>query len=310
MQTNFDTDKFKDFKFYGLPNVGNTSSFNIRISEKDRTAKQDILTNGTAIKSNGKNLFFAIRIANKYTCDNLTIKPMLVPANYEYNKYIQNEQTDYILNIQQEMLQNDYFVKEEDGWKEVHGYVNKKLNSTDSWSLVNSSENSFKFRLETYLKFSDYNEKCTHFKTGKSYWNTDEEGCYIGTDNRLVISIPKNNNYNVTDLETFKTLLSTIDATLYYYNTTLTKLSCTEEQSAVLDKLNNLDLFKNTNNIITTEDIALLKLKYVVDTKTYIDNQIADMQNQLNTINELLSTTATSSILLDNLQTDLESEVM
>lgn len=228
----------------------------------------------------------------------------------ELTNYLKYEEQNYILDIQQEMLKGDYFVKESDGWKEVHGYVNKKLNSTDSWSLVNSSENSFKFRLETYLKFNDYNEKCTNFKTGKSYWNTDEEGCYIGTDNRLVISIPKNNNYNVTDLETFKTLLSTIDATLYYYNATLTKLPCTEEQSTILDELNNLDLFRPVTNIITTEDIALLKLKYVVDTKTYVDNQIADMQNQLNTINELLSTTATSSILLDNLQTDLESEVM
>jgi len=60
-----------------------------------------------------------------------------------------------------------------------------------------------------------------------------------------------------------------------------TKLSCTEKQSTILDKLNNLDLFKNTNNIITTEDIALLKLKYVVDTKTYVDNKYNQLANQI-----------------------------
>ena len=202
-------------------------------------------------------------------------------SSADATEYEEHQEESYILPIQQEMLNGDYFELEEDGWKEVHGYVNKKLNSTDSWSLVNSSENSFKFRLETYLKFSDYNEKCTHFKTGKSYWNTDEEGCYMGTDNRLVISIPKNNDYNVTNLETFKTLLSTIDATLYYYNTTLTKLPCTEEQSAVLNELNNLDLFRPTTNIITTEDIALLKLNYVADTKTYVDNKYNNLANQI-----------------------------
>ena len=69
-------------------------------------------------------------------------------------------------------------------------------------------------------------------------------------------------------------------------------------------------MLNGTNNIITTEDIALLKLKYVVDTKTYVDNKIANMQEELDTINQLLSTTQTSSILLDNLQTDLEGEVM
>ena len=117
-------------------------------------------------------------------------------------------------------------------------------------------------------------------------------------------------NFSELTYETIKETLEKIGGFIKYKSEEPTKLPCTEEQSAVLDKLNNLDLFRPTVNIITTEDIALLKLKYVVDTKTYVDNQIADMQNQLNTINELLSTTATSSILLDNLQTDLESEVM
>lgn len=59
---------------------------------------------------------------------------------------------------------------------------------------------------------------------------------------------------------------------VYYPLETPTKLACTEEQSAVLEELNNLDLFNGVNNIITTEDIALLKLKYALNAKIYIDN--------------------------------------
>ena len=138
----------------------------------------------------------------------------------ELTNYLKYEEQNYILDIQQEMLKEDYFELEEDGWKEVHG-----------WNKIES-----------------YNGE-----------NITTE--YISTTGEL-----------------------TTGATIFY-KTNLYKLACTEEQSAILDKLNNLDLFKNTNNIITTEDIALLKLKYVADTKTYIDNQInerlSNIENQI-----------------------------
>ena len=89
-----------------------------------------------------------------------------------------------------------------------------------------------------------------------------------------------------------------------------TKLLCTPEQSTVLDELNNLNLFEGVNNIITAENIALLQAIYIANAKKYVDKEISDIKEQINTINELLSTTGTSSLLLDNLQTDLESEVM
>ena len=51
-------------------------------------------------------------------------------------------------------------------------------------------------------------------------------------------------------------------------------------------------------------------MNYIADTKTYVDNEINSIKEQLNTINELLSTTTTSAMLLDNMQSDLESEVL
>ena len=209
--------------------------------------------NGLHITTTSNTKYLAIYLGatfdkNWVSVQDIIDSVMLVKGNVSLTSkdYVEHKQSNYILNIQQEMLQGDYFVKETDGWKEVHNWT--KIDSYNSESIT-----------------------------------TD----YISTTGEL-----------------------TTGATIYYKLATPTKLLCTEAQSAVLDELNNLDLFRPVTNIITTEDIALLKLKYVVDTKTYVDNQIADMQNQLNTINELLSTTATSSILLDNLQTDLESEVM
>ena len=60
---------------------------------------------------------------------------------------------------------------------------------------------------------------------------------------------------------------------VYYPLETPTKLACTEQQSAVLEELSNLDLFEGVNNIITAEDIALLKLSYIQQTNEKIKNE-------------------------------------
>ena len=82
----------------------------------------------------------------------------------------------------------------------------------------------------------------------------------------------------------------------------------TEEQQTQRDQLQNAKTYKTVTNVFTEN--AELEMEYIADTKTYIDNKVNNMQNQLNTINELLSTTTTSAMLLDNMQSDLESEVL
>ena len=80
------------------------------------------------------------------------------------------------------------------------------------------------------------------------------------------------------------------------------------EQQEAYNKLQKVLPYKLVTNIFT--DLALLRFNYIADTKTYIDNKTTNIQNQLNIINELLSTTGTSALLLNNMQADLESEVV
>ncbi len=225
------------------------------------------------------------------------------------------EQTDYILNIQQEMLEGDYFVKEADGWKEVHNYLQRSIkediiNATMSGSgryivigSIIANTALIPNANEIPRLFSNISPACSYNTLVNT--NDIDYGITISTSGSLCII-----NKDWTTLDEYKNKLSNDDFYYYYCLATPTKLPCTSEQSAVLDELNNLNLFDGVNNIITAENIALLKLKYVADTKTYVDKEISDIKEQLNTINELLSTTATSSLLLDNLQNDLESEVM
>ena len=82
----------------------------------------------------------------------------------------------------------------------------------------------------------------------------------------------------------------------------------TEEQQTAYNQLQNAKTYKLVTNAYTEK--AKIQMNYIADTKTYVDNEINSIKEQLNTINELLSTSNTSALLLNNLQTDLESEVL
>ena len=92
---------------------------------------------------------------------------------------------------------------------------------------------------------------------------------------------------------------------VYYKRSTPARILLTADQIEVLEKLNKLRFHEGTNNILTTEDIALLQAKYSQNLK--VTN--TKMQQQIDEIKELLSTTQTSAILLDNLEKDLIEEV-
>ena len=95
------------------------------------------------------------------------------------------------------------------------------------------------------------------------------------------------NNSNITNVEDFKSWLQQKNSAgnpvyAFYKSAIPSKLACTPEQSAVLEELSNLELFDGTNNIITAEDIALLKLKYSLDVETYVDNKIEEKLANIN----------------------------
>lgn len=210
--------------------------------------------------------------------------------------YIEHKQTDYLLYIQQEMLQGDYFIKEANGWKEVHNYPRKIFDGTENWRMLSTNEENAVFCNLTntiiYDYASDYDAQLsTHF-----VWNGRISGYQNALNSGIGIStyIENNNKYVyfvvplsiASTVEEWKAWLAEQEEigkplTNYYKSAPPTKLPCTEAQSAVLEELNNLDLFEGVNNIITAEDIALLKLKYALDVKTYVDNQLANVNSQI-----------------------------
>ena len=81
----------------------------------------------------------------------------------------------------------------------------------------------------------------------------------------------------------------------------------TEEQQEAYNQLKQLTAYEEETNIYSTNEVSpIFKVTAVKD----INSVIEDTNAKIEAINELLSTTATSAMLLDNMQSDLESEVM
>ena len=203
----------------------------------------------------------------------------------EAEEYRQYQEKTYNLPIQQPMLKGDYFIKETDGWKEVHhlSHINSKDVLDISVALNGSNKNFRRYSVDlnvTDRKPGEYilNTVCTHFKYADCRWNEYEGICGWENGQNFCISTF---NTELDTVEKMEAFLKNNDVKIYYDLATPQKLSCTEEQKQVLDKLEELELFKGTNNIITTENLALMQMTYTVDTKAYIDSKIANTNAQI-----------------------------
>lgn len=234
---------------------------------------------------NARYLFLGLAAGNSSVITeeirNLAIEGLQVEIGNTKTDYVEHEQTNYILDIQQEMLTGDYFELTNSGWEEVHGFG--KYIFTGLEEYIKSPLSSEEY-LRSYIRTSIVSNMKTNGKMLTTRYK--DIGMYNASTigNRIACSPQFHTQISVEYLEentaeAYKALLAKWKTegnplVAFYELATPTKLACTEEQSAVLEELSNLDLFEGVNNIITVEDIALLKLKYVADTKMYLENYI------------------------------------
>lgn len=69
LDADFDTIKYANYLFNGLPSNGSNTTFSFRIctSVADRTSVQSIVNNNTAINNNGQHRVFSLRFAGNYS---------------------------------------------------------------------------------------------------------------------------------------------------------------------------------------------------------------------------------------------------
>lgn len=193
----------------------------------------------------------------------------------------------------------------------VSDWTNKGLNENGTYTYFTRATNLMDYKFVSNLK-----ALCTHFEffgtvSGTSAMQNKGVGCafyYTNHNDKLF--------YINTTIATTEELVACLSAQetagtpvmLEYETEEETIEAYTEEQQETHNQLQNAKTYKLVTNIFTEN--AEVEMEYVAHTKTYIDNEINSVKEELNTIKELLSTTNTSALLLNNLQTDLESEVL
>lgn len=215
-----------------------------------------------------------------------------------------------IMPIQQKMLTGDYI-------KDVEHHEWKKLVFTgeeENWSNPqNTLFNLDKIKEKSSDDRSTINLICNQYRAIGIYQSNAE--FLVNAENfEYACGLHPNQvglrikDIRFTNLEDFKAMLkSKYDegnpVIVYYKLATPVDLELTSEQKAVRDT--KLYTYKNITNIAVSDELASIDVEYKKDPTTEHD----DLQNQIDEIKQLLSTTQTSALLLDNLQKDVESEV-
>lgn len=228
-------------------------------------------------------------------------------GNDKASDYEETKKNIFNIDIQQEMLKGDYF--DLNRKKEVHTWKKYEITGNESWSIANAGTANYFYQFTIKDKLNKVNQDVLPFsncyKGARVITINSEEGVFVTIDATIRIREEKEDT-----IEAFKAKLQDLynngtPVYVWYKLSTPTELDLTESQIEVLEQLNKLRFYEGVNNILTTEDIALLQAIYPVNLKN-VNNK---MQEEIDEIKELLSTTQTSAMLLDNLEQDLIKEV-
>ena len=197
----------------------------------------------------------------------------------------------YIMPTQQSMKSiediRDTFIKKDGKWYERHN-INRRIfdGTTNKFVRTSGTANNL-FVTNTFedgniIVPSTYGENVQHFN---NYFQTNyssdglfANGQYVGSAIRptddMVMGFGKESEINTVD-KANAWLKAKYDAgaPLYvdYLLETPIDIECTEEQSKILDELNNARTYKNVTNI-TTDSKAILSLDYAKDLETLLNN--------------------------------------
>jgi hypothetical protein len=238
-----------------------------------------VLKNGLLTVPDNSNIYY-LRLNSRLTAIDTT----MLEKNTKKSAYEEHQEQSYIMPIQQEMLEGDYF--DFDNEDEVHTKAKLVLTGNENWKL----ESTGRFGLtksdlsEIPAATSNVNDylgnMCNSYKesTPALTWKKVQGFC-VDMSSCLRIYDDKYSTNN--DLEGFKTYLkSQYDAgtpvIIYYKLQTPTRLAFTDEQKAVAKELNNARTYKNVTNI-TTDSKAILSLDYAKDLETLLTSKESEV---------------------------------
>ena len=237
------------------------------------------------------------------------------------------ENQEYLVDVQQPMFEGDTFVKQDAKWCEKHNWKTMSFDGQNMASQAGGTFADFKengnivrtFEIKDLLISSVRNDIfCDKLpRQADSMWNGKSTGIQSWQgQNKILISLPfddveKKYGQKLTVdnyVTAFYMYLQDEVLIISYPLEEPILLECTETQSKELDEIyNKAHTYKNITNISaeSAEVNPTLNIKYLKDAETEHNK----LQAQIDEIKQLLSTTETSALLVNNLEKDLRMEV-
>lgn len=218
------------------------------------------------------------------------------------------ENQEYLVDVQQEMLDGDTFVRQDGKWYEKHNWIT--LLNENIANNIDGIKDESKKAITTSINLTETpaeRSAISNILTYTNNWNDTEHMIFSASLNTIYCLYNKD-RFSELNYETIKKEIGEFCGIIKYKSNKSTYLECTEAQSKVLDEIyNKIHTYKNITNISaeSSEVNPIVSLKYLKD----VEAEHNKLQAQIDEIKQLLSTTETSAMLLNNMQTDLESEV-
>lgn len=284
----------ESFLFYAEKGKEYTRSCKVNL-DRNRIGKIDTLDvtqgmtvlNGQEINSkkficddSGIYIWFVNSTLNDSIKESFQIEESSTESSFE-----QHEEKSYIMPVQQEMLQGDYF--DFDNEKEEHKWIKLIFDGTENWLQSGNTYPTFyispyeitsKFGIPAGLKAF-----CNYFSQKSNIWGIDEIGFDTANlrQDHVDFRFCLGSSSTITTLEAWKKKLvemhnSGKPLALYFQILNLNELDFTDEQKAVAKELNNARTYKNVTNI-TTDSKAILSLDYAKDLETLLTSKESEV---------------------------------
>ena len=278
-----DVNMFEIGEKYSLSKDFSNITFNFEVFENNSNTASIWATSITMQKSYTRVRVYVQGKANT-TFNNQEIALQLEKGNA--TEIVAHQSQTYIIPTQQPMRSigdtRDTFIKKNNKWYEHHPVIRKIFDGSENFTATTGWGNTTYQIIINGMASPNSNSimgkaLCSHFtiKSGSDmYYNVSENAFAICSGNILRIR-----NIDITTLEDFKAWLQhqyNAGTPVYvdYVLETPLDIECTEEQSNILDELNNARTYKNVTNI-TTDSKAILDLDYAKDLETLLNNMQA-----------------------------------
>lgn len=216
-----------------------------------------------------KYIFFGYYLGTDETQRELSAEDVQIEISNTATSYVAHQSATVNLPLQQEMLEGDTFtLGTTANKKENHTWGKVVFDGSEDWTLSKNANNLIYFYTKTgFIRAKSQIVLCNSLTpTSSSIWNLTESKNLIRIRPQLDLFEIMLEDSSINTVDLFKSWLQSrydngIPVIAYYQLATPISLTCTAEQSQILDKLTNNISYEPQTNITTTNGLALLNVQ-------------------------------------------------